>query len=121
MNKRFLPRMYRFSLFIFSGNFIKDNESTILKTRSRLSNPIYYFLIFFLIIFPISVFFIPNPEFFFNLNFIRRILIGLFVDLAYYFVFVISYISKISEVKDILKQVKIAIEKTPRPPEKATL
>ena len=121
MNRRFFPRMYRFSLFIFSGNFVKNNGGTILKTKSRLSSPIYYFLIVFLIIFPISVFFIPSGEFFFRLNFISRILIGLFVDLAYYIVLVISYISKIYDVKDILKQVKLAIEKTPRPPEKATL
>jgi hypothetical protein len=120
MNRRFFPRMYRFSLFIFSGNFVMNNGETILRTKSRLSSPIYYFLIIFLIIWPISVFFIPKDDFIFPLNFISRILIGLIVDFAYYIGLVISYISKIYDVKDILKQVKIAIEKTTRPPEKAT-
>jgi hypothetical protein len=110
MNRRFFSRMYRFSLFVFSGKIFAEDDTSVLKVKSRLTSPINYFLIFFLFCCPISVFFIPSNEFVFPLNTGLRILIGFMVDLAYYLGLVVSYISKIYQVKGILKQVKIAIE-----------
>jgi hypothetical protein len=111
MNRRFFSRMYRFSLFVFSGKIFTENEKSVLKIKSRVTGPFNYFLIFFLIIWPISVFFIPSRDFLFPLNTFLRVLIGLMVDIAYYLGLVISYISKIYQVKKVLKQVKIIIEK----------
>ena len=110
MNKPQWLYASRLNPFIFIGRVIDNYPRSIVKIKARIADPHIYFFYIFIIICPVSIFFIPRDNFFFPLNIVTRIILGIMVDSLYYLGMLILYKSKISFVKEDLKRIKNSIE-----------
>jgi hypothetical protein len=96
--------------FIFIGRVIDNHPRSIVKIKARIADPHIYLFYIFIIVWPISIFFIPRDDFFVPINIGTRLIFGFMVDSLYYLGMLIMYKSKISFIKEDFKRIKNSIE-----------